>query len=652
MMLTREQMMGGVVALVATSALMAMHTSAPAAELTRPSAVESGDSSYVRDHYTKHEFGIPTRDGVELFTAVYVPNDASPEHRYPIVMLRTPFSVAPYGPTAYPPMLGPDRFMLRDGYIFVSQDVRGRYMSGGTFENVRPLLPDSVKANDPGATDEATDTYDTIAWLLTHIADNNGRVGLWGISYPGFYATLGLVSRHPALVAVSPQAPGTDCYFDDFHHNGALTQGYFTSYPVFGIPRPAPTTDTWWLPAFQKLLTLVQEDDYQWQLSLGPISTFGEQFYPGNTLWNDIVAHPDYDEFWQARAPESRLRDVTAAVLVVGGWFDGEDLHGPLSVYQTLRRYNPTATTSLVMGPFGHRGWASIDDGPSVVDNLVYGDSLALQYQRDIEAPFFRAHLKVDRDVPAASAHIFDTGQGRWVELANWPSAAAVGENYFLHADGSMSTDAPTGFGSFREYISDPAHPVPTRCSGPVISDYSLYMNDDQRCFTTRGDVLTFETAPLTRDVTVSGPITAHLQVSTTGTDADFVVKLIDVYPAEAPDDADEAIAGVHLAGYQALVRGEILRGRYRASFTRPEPFVPGQVTAVNVPLPDVLHTFRKGHRIMVQVQSSWFPMFERNPQSFSPNIYRAPAGAFVQATQRVWLSRQAPSSIVLPVMP
>ena len=357
-------------------------------------------------------------------------------------------------------MLGPDRFKLRDGYVFVSQDVRGRYMSGGTFVNVRPLLPDSVKAHDPRATDEATDTYDTIAWLLTRVAGNNGRVGLWGISYPGFYATLGLVSHHPALVAVSPQAPATDIYFEDFHHTGALVHGDCSTYPILGILRPAPTMKNWWLPEFQRLDAMAQPDDYQWQLSLGPVSAFAARFYPGNTFWNDIIGHPDYDDFWQARAPEPKLRGVTAAVLVVGGWFDGEGLYGPLSVYRMLRAYNPKANTSLVMGPFGHRRRAAPDDAHSVVGNLMYGDSLAVHSQRNVEAPFF-------------------------------------------HADASMSTTAPAAPGSFRAYASDPPHPMPTRCSGPTLGDYTLYMNDDQRCFDGRSDVLAFQTAPLTANVTV-----------------------------------------------------------------------------------------------------------------------------------------------------
>ncbi len=615
------------------------------------SPADAADARYVREHYTKSEYRIPMRDGVRLFTAVYAPKDASPAHRYPIVIERTPFSVAPYGPRSYPRTLGPDRYMLRDGYIFVYQDVRGRYLSEGTFENVRPLLPDSVKARDPHATDEATDTYDTIDWLLLHVGGNNGRVGLWGISYAGFYAALGMESGHPALVAVSPQAPVTDLYFEDFHHDGALTQGYFTSYPIFGLPRPQPTTGNWWLPAYQKLEALATPDDYRWQLSLGPVSTFGARFYPGNTLWQTIVDHPDDDAFWQSRAVAPQLHGVSLAVLVVGGWFDGEDLYGPLAVYRALAQHDPAATATLVMGPFGHRGWAASDDEHTVVGNLSFGDSLAARFQRDIEAPFFRMHLAGQGAAPASGALTFDTGRRTWEWFARWPAPAARPQPWYLHDDGQLSPQRPAARAAFRAYVSDPAAPVPSRCKGPTMEDYTLYMDDDQRCFDARPDVLTFESEPLSADVTVGGPITARLQVSTTGSDADFVVKVIDVYPAGTPDDPWRPDTSVHMAGYQQLVRGEIMRGRYRRSFAAPEPFVPGQPTEVDVRMQDVLHTFRAGHRIMVQVQSSWFPLFDRNPQSYVPNIYLAPADAFVRATERVWTSRDAASDVELPVI-
>ena len=624
---------------------------APGGRPAPRSPAAAADASDVREQYAKYEYRIPMRDGVRLFTAVYVPKDASSDNRYPLVIARTPFSVAPYGPGAYPRTLGPDRLMLHEKYIFVYQDVRGRYMSEGTFENVRPLLADSVKARDPRATDEATDTYDSIDWLLAHVPGNNGRVGLWGISYAGFYAALGMVSRHPALVAVSPQAPLTDLYFEDFHHNGALTQGYFTAYPIFGLPRAKPTPEDWWLPAFQKLGAMAGPDDYRWQLSLGPVSTFGTRFYAGDLLWREIVDHPNYDAFWQSRAVAPRLRGVSQAVLVVGGWFDGEDLYGPLAVYRALRLHDPEATVSLVMGPFGHRGWAAPDAEHTVVGNLYFGDSLAARFQRDVEAPFFRMHLKAQGAAPAAGALLFDTGRKTWESFAQWPPPTASPRTFYLHHDGRLSTRKPTETGTFRAYVSDPEAPVPTRCQGPTIADYTLYMDDDQRCFDARPDVLTFASELLSGDLTVGGPITARVLVAGTGSDADFVVKLIDAYPADTPDGPWRPDTSVHMAGYQQLVRGEIMRGRFRRSFTSPAPFVPGQVTRVDVRLQDVLHTFRKGHRIMVQVQSSWFPMFDRNPQAYVPNIYQAPANAFVRATERVWMSRDAASGVELPVI-
>jgi uncharacterized protein len=598
------------------------------------SAEDVADSAFVRAHYSKREYRIPMRDGAHLFTIAYVPRDASPTNRYPIVMQRTPFAVTPYGPDAYARFIGPDRFMMREQYIFVYQDVRGRYMSEGSFVNVRPVLPDSVKRHDSTAVDETTDTYDTIDWLLAHVPENNGKVGQWGISYAGFYASLGAVSRHPALVASSPQAPVTDLFFEDFHHNGALTQAYFYAYPVFGVPRPAPTTGDWWLPEFTKVSAYGQSDDYGSQLALGPLRNTTERFYKDNVFWQDIVAHPNYDAFWAARAVPPNLRGVTHAVLVVGGWVDAENLYGPLAVYKTLRQYDPQANVSIVMGPFGHRGWAARN-----------GDSLAIRFQRDVEAPFFRAYLKGDGNPGLPGALMYDTGRHEWRRFDRWPASTAAPRTYYFHADRSLSLSArPTA--GFLDYESDPAKPAPSRCTGPTIQDFTLsaYMSDNQRCLDARPDVLVFQTAPLSEDVTIGGEITAKLDVSTTGTDADFAVKLIDVYPSDTPD--------AHLRGDQQLVRGEIMRGRFRQSFAAPEPFQPNLVTPVNFRLQDVLHTFKKGHRLMVQVQSTWFPAFDRNPQRYVPNIYEATAGDFITARERVWVDGQAPSGIEVQVLP
>jgi putative CocE/NonD family hydrolase len=585
------------------------------------------------------------RDGAHLFTVVYVPKDATAEHRYPIVMQRTPFSVAPYGPDAYARFIGPDRFMMHEQYIFVYQDVRGRYLSEGTFVNVRPMLPDSVT--------EASDTYDTIDWLLAHVPENSGKVGQWGISYAGFYASLGALSRHPALVATSPQAPVTDLFFEDFHHNGALTQAYFYGYPYFGVPRLTPTTANWWEPEVTKVSAYGQSDDYGSQLALGPLKNTTARFYKDNTFWADIVAHPNYDAFWAARAVPPDLRGVKSAVLVVGGWFDAENLYGPLAVYKALRQYDSAASVSIVMGPFGHRGWAARDVVHTLHGDLYFGDSLATQFQRDVEAPFFRAYLKGDGRANLPGALMFDTGRDEWRRFDHWPAPSAAPATYYFHADHSLSTTVRPA-GASLDYVSDPLKPVPSRCTGPTIEAGTLwqYMSDDQRCFDARPDVLVFQTEPLREAVTVGGELTAKLSVSTTGTDADFVVKLIDVYPSDAPDNPYRPNPKVHLAGYQQLVRGEIMRARFRTSFSAPEPLRPNEVTAVTFRLQDVLHTFQPGHRLMVQVQSTWFPAFDRNPQHYVPNIYQADSTDFITATERLYLDGTTPSALEVQVLP
>jgi putative CocE/NonD family hydrolase len=591
------------------------------------------------------------RDGVRLFTSVYVPKDQS--HAWPVMMDRTPYSAAPYGEDQYKKEIGPSDEFEKAGYIFVYQDVRGRYMSEGTFVNARPFIADSIKARDRRAVDEASDAYDTIDWLLKNVPGNNGNVGQWGISYPGFYASMGALSRHPALVASSPQAPVTDFFFEDFHHNGALTQAYFYAYPIFGIPHPGPTPDNWWGPEVEKISAHGVPDDYFYQLSLGPLANTTERFYKDNLLWRDIITHPNYDAFWQTRAVPPVLRGVKHAVLVVGGWFDAEDLYGPLAVYKTLRQYDSAATATIVMGPFRHGGWARPNIIHTVHGDIYFGDSLETRFQRDVEAPFFHAYLKGGA-APLPGALMFDTGRKRWERFARWPAPEATTHEYYFHADGSLSVAKPMEARASLDYPSDPAKPVPSRCVEPTIEGFTLYhyMSDDQRCFTSRPDVLSFETDTLREDVTFGGEITARLQVTTSGTDADFVVKLIDVYPPETPDSPYQPDTTVHLGGYQQLVRGEIMRGRFRNSFATPEPFTPNRVTPVAFRLQDVLHTFKKGHRIMVQVQSSWFPAFDRNPQKYVPNIYQAQARDFIKATQHMWVDRSASSGIEVQLLP
>jgi putative CocE/NonD family hydrolase len=625
-------------------------------------SAQEADSTFIRQSYVKHEYHIAMRDGVKLFTIVYVPKDASATRTYPMVMERTCYSVAPYGRDAYPASLGPNRYMMRDKYIFVYQDVRGRYMSEGTFENVRPFVPDAVKAKDRTAVDEASDTYDTIEWLLENVPHNNGLVGQWGISYPGFYTTMGALSGHPGLVAASPQAPVTNFYFEDFHHNGALTQGYFYAYPVFGIEHPGPTSDNWWLPAMLQVMSQGLPDDYDYQLSLGPLANITERFYKDNLLWQQIIQHPDYDAFWQARAVGPRITEhmktgaPMPAMLTVGGWFDAEDLYGPLQVHRTVQANDPEHFNGIIEGPFRHGGWSAQGVTHTVHGDIYFGDSLEIKFQRDVETKFFHHFLKDGGEGPVglANAHIFDTGKKTWEDFEQWPPAAASKRALYLGPDGTLSFDAPTGGAAYSEYVSDPSEPEASRCLPPTIQGLTMYqyMSDDQRCFDNDRGVVTFETPPLEQDVTLAGPIDAHLYVSTSTDASDYVVKLIDVYPPDEPDSPYRPNEAVHYAGYQQLVRGEIMRGRYRDGFDTPKPFVPGQVTEVDVRLQDVLQTFKRGHRIMVQVQSTWFPAFDRNPQHYVPNIYEAKESDFVTAVERVYHTPGQASRLEVEVLP
>jgi uncharacterized protein len=609
------------------------------------------DAAFVRAHYTKSEYQIPMRDGVKLFTIVYTPNDASDSTPYPILLKRTPFSIAPYGPHSYAATLGPNPFVMRDKYIVAYQDVRGRYMSEGTFVMMHPFLPDSLKTRDPSATDEASDTYDTIAWLLTHVPHNNGRVGQWGTSYAGFEASMGALSRHPALVVASPQAPVTDSYFEDFHHNGALTQAYFYSYPIFGAPRPGPTTANWWA---SKLVTDGADNDYAFQLALGPLTTTTERYYKDNTFWQAIVQHPNYDTYWQSRAVPPVLTGVHGPVLIAGGWFDAENLYGTFATYRALESQDSAARVTLVVGPFRHNGWEARNVVHTTHGDIYFGDSLETKFQRDVEAPYFRAYLKGSGAIDLPPALLFDTGRKQWRPYRAWPPPEATTQRLYLHADHSLSLTPPAEPHVALAYTSDPAHPVPSRCAGRTIEDGTLnqYMSDDQRCLNARSDVLTFQTPPLTAPITLGGAIWARLRVSTSGTDADYVVKLIDVYPPSEPDSPYTPNPRVHYAGYQQLVRGEIMRARFRQSFSAPEPMQPDAITPISFRLQDVLHTFLPGHRIMVQVQSTWFPAFDRNPQRYVPNIYEAGPSDFVSATEHLWVDRRDPSYLEVPIVP
>lgn len=596
-------------------------------------------AAFIRSNYTKFEHRIPMRDGVKLFTAVYLPNDT--DEASPILMTRTPYSVGPYGADRYKTTLGPTVEFERDRYIFVFQDVRGRFMSEGEFVNMRPHDPDK---RGPEDIDESTDTYDTIEWLVSNIPNNNGRVGLWGVSYPGFYTSAGMIDSHPALKAASPQAPIADWYFDDMHHHGAfvlsLSFGFFSS---FGQARDGLVTES------PERFDYGTPDGYRFFLDLGPLKNANERYFHNEiAFWDEIIAHPNYDEFWQSRNILPHLDGITCAVMTVGGWFDAEDLYGPLHTYQAVEKANPNITNTLVMGPWRHGGWVWTEgDKLAIAD---FGFKTSKTYQERALLPFFRHHLKGEGVADLPEAWVFETGANRWREFPTWPPENRETRRLYVSEGGSLSFDPPTGDAeAFDEYVSDPANPVPYT---QEISTgwHSEYMAEDQRFAGRRPDVLEYRSEPLEEDLTIAGPLAAELWVSTTGRDADWVVKLIDEYPGRLPGH-DKDSEEPDLGGTQQMVRSETLRGRYRNSLSKPEPFQPGDITPVTVELQDVLHTFKRGHRITVQIQSSLFPLQDRNPQSWVVNIFTADEDDFVKATHRVYRSADHPSAIVVGVL-
>ncbi len=596
---------------------------------------QSADPAFVRDNYTKKEVYITMRDGVRLFTAIYSPKDQS--KTYPILLKRTPYTVAPYGEDQYVTAFQ-NMNLAREGYIWVFQDVRGRWMSEGEFEDIRPINP---KRKTPKDTDESTDTYDTAEWLVKNIPNNNGRIGVYGISYPGFYATATLVESHPAIKAVSPQAPVTDWFIgDDFHHNGAFfAMDGFSFYRNFGRPRPKPTTTQISTP-----LNIV--DNYQFYLDLGPLPNYKTR-YMGDSIrfWNDLMAHPNLDDFWKARNIRPHLRNTRPAVLVVGGLFDAEDCFGAWRTYEAVQNQNPASHSSrIVMGPWVHGGWART--GGSHLGNVTFGQNTSDYYQPEIEAKFFNYYLKDQGTMDLAEATVFETGSNKWTFYAEWPPRQAVRKKIYLHPRGGLSFSPSGAAEGFDEWVSDPAKPVPYTedVHGGRTNEY---MTDDQRFAARRPDVLVFKTGILAEDLTIAGPIDAAVYFSTTGTDADLVVKVIDVFPDDTPQWEG---AKVPQGGYQMLVRGEVMRGRYRNSFEKPEPFQPGEPALVKFQLPDINHTFKKGHRLMVQIQSSWFPLVDRNPQTFV-DIYHAVESDFKKATHRVYFDTGRGSHLEVGVL-
>lgn len=599
---------------------------------------------YIKAHYTKHEYRVPMRDGVRLFTAVYVPKDESTP--CPILLNRTPYSVRPYGVDQSKTDLGPSPLFGNSGYIFAYQDVRGRWMSEGDFVNMRPIRP----AGSKDGIDESTDTYDTIDWLVKNVANNNGKVGQSGISYPGFYTAAGLVNAHPALAAASPQAPVTDWFIgDDFHHNGALFLPHaFNFLANFGHPRPYPTK------AEGTRFDHGTPDGYDFFLKMGPLPNAEERYYKGDVaFWDEMMRHGTYDAYWKARNLRQHLKDVKPAVMTVGGWFDAENLFGALECYKAIEASSPGASNMLVMGPWYHGQWGGKRDAGEHLGLVKFDAKTAEFYREKIEFPFFEHHLKGKGPLNLPEAYVFETGTNRWRAHDAWPPRSVRPRSLHFLAEGKLGFEAAPGpeDDAFDEYVSDPAKPVPF-IANTAIGMTREYMTDDQRFATRRTDVLSYQTDPIETDLTLAGPIVPDLKVSTTGTDSDWIVKLIDVYPDDIDDPKTlEDPAAVKMGGYQQLVRGEIMRGKFRESPENPRPFEPGKPTAVLFKVNDVYHTFRAGHRVMVQVQSSWFPLVDRNPQTFV-DIYAAKPGDFRKATQRVYRSKSLGSKVDVLVQP
>ena len=601
-------------------------------------AFSQSDSAWIVNNYKKIERQIPMRDGKKLFTSIYLPNDRSEKH--PVLMIRTPYGSGPYGEGIFRAFWwGYHTRYFRENYIVVIQDVRGKYMSEGEYMDVRPFIKNK---KDSTQIDEAGDTYDTVEWLIKNLENNNGKVGVFGVSYPGFYATQAALSNHPAVVAVSPQAPVTDWFIgDDFHHNGAfMLMDAFQFYVArgFGTPRPEVTSnryDPGYIPT--------TKDTYKFFLETGALPNFTKLAGDTIAFWKDLMSHPNLDDFWKKRNVRVGLYDVKPAMLVVGGLFDAEDCFGAWQTYKATEKQSNGTDNRIVMGPWSHGQWGS--NNASSLGNVNFGSNTSVWYQDKIEVPFFNYHLKGKGTVDSIKeATIFFSGENTWKQFDQWPPAAVKNKEIYFQPKGKL--DWKKSRSGATSYVSDPAKPV------PYIEDIKSertaeYMTDDQRFASTRPDVLVFATDTLTEDITVAGPILADLRVSMTGTDADFVVKLIDVFPDHFSYGTDEKYL---MGGYQMLVRGEVFRGKFRNSFEKPEAFVPGKIAQVKYELPDVAHTFKKGHRIMVQVQSSWFPLVDRNPQKFM-DIYHAKDSDFQKATISVHHDAVRSSGIILPVL-
>ncbi len=608
--------------------------------------------TYVKNNYDKQEVTITMRDGIKLHTTIYSPKDKS--STYPILMMRTPYSCAPYGENKYRKKIGPNIHLMKEGNIIVYQDVRGRWMSEGTYDNMRAYIPNKKSNTD---IDESSDTYDTIDWLVKNIDNNNGNVGTWGISYPGFYATYSTIDAHPALKAASPQACIGDFFFDDFHHNGAYLLSYFRATALFGTQKNTPSDTAWY-----KLPDLKTQDQYQFFLDAGPLSNLNKYYQYENVdnpslknnnqvdnfFWEELKEHPNYDSVWQSKGIIQHLKSVKSSVatMIVGGWFDAEDLYGPLETYKAIEEYNPKNYNILVFGPWDHGSWAR-SKGKNTVGNYYFGDSISEFFQEKIETKFFNHFLKNDGTLNSGlpEAYVFDSGKKQWKMYDSWPPENASKISMFLSDNQQLTPD----FNSNKpiKFISDIKRPVPYSEDIKTVFTPRKYMTDDQRFAARRPDVLVFETPILQEDLTLAGDILAKLKVATTGTDADWIVKIIDVHPSDIQEQKEGMQDHLKMSNYHLMVRSEVMRGKFRNSFSIPEPFIPNKPTDVTIKLQDVFHTFKKGHKLQVQVQSTWFPLIDLNPQTFVPNIFKATKEDFKTQTHTIFTASSIEFSIL-----
>jgi len=602
---------------------------------------KKSQNTFVQDNYTKKEVTIEMRDGTKLHTVIYAPKDQS--KTYPIILQRTPYSCAPYGEGKFKTKIGPNTQLIEEGNIVVYQDVRGRWMSEGVYDNMRAYIPNKKGTQ----TDETSDTYDTIDWLVNNVENNNGRVGTWGISYPGHYATVSTVDAHPALKAASPQASIADFFFDDFHHNGAFLLSYFRAISLFGTYKDTPTDTAWYA-----LPTMDSQDQYQFFLDAGPLKNLNKYFRketvdnlsPQNNdriddfFWKEIVEHPNYDSVWKSKGIIQYLDKVpsTVATMVVAGEFDAEDLYGPLETYKAIEKHQPNNYNTFVFGPWDHGGWSS-SSVKNIVGNYYFGDSISLKFQKEIESKFFNHFLKGsgDKNSGLPEAYVYDSGKRQWNSFDVWPPKQAVKENWYLSENQELTTKKKSTKGI--QFISDIKRPVPYSEDIKTVFTPRKYMTDNQRFAARRPDVLVFETDVLTEDFTLAGDILAKLKVATTGTAADWIVKVIDVHPKDTKNNNKNMQSHLNMSNYHLMIRSEVMRGRFRNSFEKPEPFVPNRKTNVDLKLQDVFHTFKKGHKLQIQVQSTWFPLIDLNPQTYVDNIYKADAKDFKTQTHTVF---------------